>query len=275
MMKCIYLAFALLLAGCADTSSLTARNDYWVDTSSASSGQNERVRYLVMHYTAADDSESLRLLTKGEVSAHYLVPSVPKVLKGKPVALGLVPEDKRAWHAGVSQWNGRANLNDTSIGIEIVNLGFTGVDADKTWYAFDPAQIELVARLAGDIIRRYQISPDNVVGHSDITPLRKFDPGPLFPWAQLAQRGIGAWPDDHAVRRFLAGRAPGDPASVDSVRQALAKYGYALPPDGNAAQETTKVISAFQMHFRPADISGRADAETEAIAMALVEKYRT
>ncbi|WP_413730968.1 N-acetylmuramoyl-L-alanine amidase [Sodalis sp. RH22] len=263
-----------MLAGCADRVGITDRGGYGVDTSIASLNQDERVRYLVMHYTAVDDGASLALLTRGTASAHYLVSSAPPLINGKAVAQQLVPEDKRAWHAGISEWNGRSNLNDTSIGIEIVNPGFTESAAGKRWYPYAPEQVELVARLAEDIIRRYQIRPDNVVGHSDIAPLRKTDPGPLFPWAQLAERGIGAWPDKHVVDKYLAGRAPEADAPVANIQRALIKYGYSLPLHGKADEETIRVISAFQMHFRPANFSGRADAETEAIALALLEKYR-
>ncbi|NDL62677.1 N-acetylmuramoyl-L-alanine amidase [Acerihabitans arboris] len=269
------LALAILLAGCADTSRLTDRGGYRVDTSVSSLNQNARVRYLVMHYTAVNDRRSLELLTRGAGSAHYLAPSVPRVVNGKPVVLRLVPEEKRAWHAGISEWNGRSNLNDTSVGIEIVNPGFTVEAGGRRWHPFSPNQIELVALLAEDIIRRHQISPDNVVAHSDIAPLRKSDPGPLFPWEQLAGRGIGAWPDRPVVDKYLAGRAPDAPVPVLNLQRALAKYGYSLPQHGGVDDETTRVVSAFQMHFRPGDISGRADAETEAIAMALLEKYRT
>ncbi|WP_413734767.1 N-acetylmuramoyl-L-alanine amidase [Sodalis sp. RH21] len=250
------------------------RGDYRVDSAISSRNQNERVRFLVMHYTAVNDAESLKLLTTGAGSAHYLVPGLPDASDGKPVVLQLVPEDKRAWHAGVSQWNGRGNLNDTSIGIEIVNTGFTEDETGKTWYDFHPRQIELVARLAKDVIRRYQISPDNVVAHSDIAPQRKYDPGPLFPWAQLAQRGVGAWPDKTTVDKYLAGRAPDSPVPVAPLQAALAAYGYTIPQTGQPDEETVRTIGAFQMHYRPADYRGAADAETEAIALALVEKYR-
>lgn len=264
-----------LLAGCSHSGELLDRGNYRVDQSQSSLNQNQRIRFLVLHYTAVDDAESLRLLTCGAGSAHYLVPSVPDVNGGKPVVLQLVAEDQRAWHAGVSQWNGRSNLNDTSIGIEIVNPGFTDGSMARKWYPYDPQQIALVANMAQDIIHHYQISPDNVVAHSDIAPLRKYDPGPLFPWKMLARRGIGAWPDKTVVNKYLASRVPDNPVPVAVLQTALAKYGYTIPQSGLPDEETTRVISAFQMHFRPNNHSGAPDAETEAIALALVEKYRT
>ncbi len=229
-----------------------------------------------MHYTALDDAASLKALTKGNVSAHYLVNSLPEMRDYKPVILQLVPEEKRAWHAGISSWNGRGNINDTSIGIEIVNPGFTqGMLGDKIWYPFNDKQMDAIALLAKDIIVRNKIDPDNVLGHSDIAPLRKQDPGRLFPWKKLALMGIGAWPDDSTVNKYLAGRDKYSPGDVLEIQKSLKKYGYdKIPQSGVLDEETRTTISAFQMHFRQDDIAGNADAETEAIAKALVEKYR-
>lgn len=269
-----------MLSGCAGLAPeivcVEDRGQYKADTASYRSvGQNERIRYLVLHYTAVDDEESLRLLTAGGASAHYLVTSNPGAHGGKPVALQLVDDDKRAWHAGVSYWNGRHNLNDTSLGIEIVNLGYTDETSGRRWHPYQPAQLDLIERLAADLVKRYGISPDNVVGHSDIAPLRKSAPGPLFPWQALAQRGIGAWPDAGTVDKYLAGRTPTEPASVARIQQALAKYGYRVEQTGTLDEATRQVIRAFQMHFRPDDIRGEPDAQTEAIALALVDKYRS
>lgn len=250
------------------------RPGYWVNTQHPSQSQNERVRFLVLHYTAANDIDSMRLLTQGNVSAHYLVPSANSPLLRKNTVYQLVAEDKRAWHAGVSEWNGRANLNDSSVGIENVNLGYEQKMMGREWYAWDARQIKLLARLASDIIKRYDITPDNVVGHSDVAPTRKVDPGPLFPWKQLADEGIGAWPDSATVQQFMAGRARYDAGSVRKIQAYLARYGYSIPQTGIMDATTKQVIAVFQMHFRPMDYSGIADAETEAIAAALVEKYR-
>ena len=265
----------VLVVGCSGKPGQIDRGDYLADSTVSSVSQNDRVRFLVMHYTAVDDDESLRLLAQGQVSAHYLVHTAPQINRGKPVVRQLVAEEKRAWHAGDSHWQGRGNLNDTAVGIEIVNPGFSEGLAGKHWYPYKTDQMELVARLARDIIQRYGISPDNVVAHSDIAPLRKSDPGPLFPWEQLARQGIGAWPDQGSVDKHLGGRAHGAPASVAKIQQALARYGYRIPQTGLADEETLRTIRAFQMHFRPGDISGTPDAQTEAIAMSLVDKYRS
>ncbi|HHT8827643.1 TPA: N-acetylmuramoyl-L-alanine amidase [Yersinia enterocolitica] len=279
MRKLLSTGLLLLLAGCSSSHrdnphQLIDRGEYKVDTSTPSIAQNERVRFLVLHYTATDDAESLRLLTQGDVSAHYLVKTHPESLNGKPVVLQLVPESQRAWHAGVSYWQGRNNLNDTSIGIEIVNRGFTERMLRREWYAYNESQIELIERLTKDIVERYNIDPANVVAHSDIAPLRKSDPGPLFPWKRLAEQGIGAWPDDATVNKYINGRNMSGMASVTIIQQALARYGYQIPQSGELDNETKQVIKAFQMHFRAQNFSGIPDVETEAIALALVEKYR-
>lgn len=281
MQKTIVLIALVLLAGCSTPSSRNAmpvslidRGEYKVDASHPAIAKNERVRYLVFHYTAIDDAQSLRVLSEGDgVSSHYLINTTPPVDDGKPVVLQLVDEHQRAWHAGYSDWKDRSNINDTSIGIEIVNPGYLDTPTGRRWYPYTPEQIDLIARLSKDIIRRYDIAPDNVVGHSDISPTRKVDPGMLFPWQALAEQGVGAWPDAATVQKYLAGRAPSDPGSVDIIQKALLKYGFRIAQTGVMDDDTRQVISAFQLHFRTADFTGNADAETEAIALALVEKY--
>lgn len=280
MKKIALMALMFFIVGCSKiqnplpSDNPILRTGYLVNTQHPSQSQNERVRFLILHYTAANDTDSMDLLTRGHVSAHYLVPSANNPLLNKKTVYQLVAEDKRAWHAGVSTWNGRTNLNDSAIGVEIVNLGYEQKLMEREWYPWDARQIKLLARLASDIIKRYDITPDNVVGHSDVAPTRKVDPGPLFPWKQLADAGIGAWPDSATVQQFLAGRAPGDAGSIRQIQAYLARYGYSIPQTGIMDATTRQVITVFQMHFRPSDYSGIADAETEAIAAALVEKYR-
>ena len=139
-----------------------------------------------MHYTAEDFHSSLKTLTDEHVSAHYLLPAHPQREHGKPTVYRLVPEAMRAWHAGTSAWRGRSNLNDTSIGIEIVNKGFTRSMLFTHWQPYTAEQIAVLIPLSRDIVQRYGIQPQDVVGHSDIAPQRKQDPGPLFPG--------GSWP---------------------------------------------------------------------------------
>lgn len=140
------------------------------------------------------------------------------------------------------------------------------------WQPYSAEQIALLIPLSRDIIRRYGIQPVDVVGHSDIAPQRKQDPGPLFPWQTLAEAGIGAWPDKEDVRRYLAGRDPHAPVALAPLLEKLARYGYAIDPQWDERQQT-RVLAAFQMHFRPADYRGEPDAESEAIIDALLHKY--
>ncbi|MDX7991323.1 N-acetylmuramoyl-L-alanine amidase [Xenorhabdus sp. psl] len=274
--RLIVCVFITLLVGCSHSPERENRNNYIVDYSYPySTKQNiDSVKFLVLHYTVLNDTRSLRALTGGQVSAHYLIPSQPKYKNKEPIVFQLVLEKERAWHAGKSEWNGYRNLNSHSIGIEIVNCGFKQYLIKKEWCLYHPSQIDAVIRLARDIIYRHQIKAVNVVGHSDIAPLRKEDPGPVFPWEILYEQGIGAWPDQMTVNKYLAGRIPNMPASVISIQKALALYGYGIPQTGLLDDATRKNIQAFQMHFRPSDISGTPDAETEAIALALIEKYQ-
>lgn len=263
---------ALLLAGCAGEKGIVDRGDYQVDLRRPAVAAYPRVKVLVIHYTADDFDSSLATLTDRNVSAHYLVPDNPPVRNGKPVIWQLVPEQELAWHAGISFWRGTNRINDTSIGIELENRGWRREGGQKRFSPFNPAQIEVLAKLARDIISRYNIQPENVVAHADIAPQRKDDPGPLFPWAALAKQGIGAWPDPARVNFWLMGRRPDEPVDSGALLTLLGRYGYEVTPDMTPAQQK-RVIEAFQMHFRPARYDGVADAQTEAIAEALLEKY--
>lgn len=270
MVRILIVVLLALLGGCSHDSAERHAHDV-----TPSRGEDVRIRFLVMHYTVADDATSLQVLTQGNVSAHYLIPADPPLKEGEAAVYQLVAERDIAWHAGSSSWSGESSLNKSSIGIEIVNPGFSDKPWGRQWYPYSEQQIMLTARLALDIIRRNGIAAENVVGHSDIAPQRKLDPGPLFPWERLSKYGIGAWPDEQRVNVYLAGRAPDSTVSVAVLQSALASYGYQIPQTGKLDDITRQVIGAFQMHFRPRSYSGIPDAETEAIALALVEKYRS
>lgn len=260
-----------LLAACTSPS-LVGRGTYYADTSLHARGADSRIRFLVMHYTESDEAKSLRTLTGDSVSVHYVVPPRPRVEHGMPVVYQLMPESKRAWHAGISEWQGTTELNAASIGIENVNRG--PLDSqNRTWQPYPPEQVDALIRLSKDIVERYRIPPTRVVGHSDIAPQRKIDPGPLFPWHALAQAGVGAWPDDETVTARLAGRDPHALVDVRGLQLKLARYGYDVPTDGVLDARTRRVFAAFQMHFRPSDYAGNPDAGTDAIAQALLDKY--
>ncbi|ROO26614.1 N-acetylmuramoyl-L-alanine amidase [Salinisphaera japonica] len=273
----LYLVTALLalatLAGCGAPATLKERGGYWADQSANAQAYNHRVRFLVIHYTGGDTQRAFNVLTGPNVSTHYLVTPQPPRQSGEPVVYQLVPEAERAWQAGVSHWNGREQINDTSIGIEIVNQGPVDTNRLVQWYPFADGQIDAVIALARDIVARYDIAPANVVGHSDIAPGRKIDPGPLFPWQRLHAAGVGAWPDANLVaqyqRRFVT-----NPPSLYQTQVKLAHYGYDISATGTMDAQTKRVLRAFQMHFRPSDYNGYLDAETQARLWALDDQYR-
>lgn len=245
----------LLLAACAGGPP--------IDTSYTSVGQDSRVQFLVLHFTNEDFPRSLRILTQGRVSSHYLVAESP------PTIYRLVDESRRAWHAGLSSWKGNTQLNASSIGIEIVNMGLQGPVEIGSFADYPPAQIDAVIELCKDIVKRHGIPPERVVGHSDIAPQRKVDPGPKFPWHRLAQAGLILWPKAETV----AERLPGFQQQLPDVawfQQQLALHGFAVPANGELDDATRRVIRAFQMKYRPARFDGEPDAETAALLDALV-----
>lgn len=158
----------------------------------------------------------------------------------------LVPEDKRAWHAGVSNWNGRSNLNDSSIGIEIVHPGFIDSSDGRYWYPWDAQQVRLVASLARDVIQRYAITPDNVVAHSDIAPGRNLTWSALPVATAGRTRGIGAWPDSTTVQHYLAGRSHFAAGSVRKIQTDLASYGYTIPQTGIGDEKRARQLLRFK-----------------------------
>ncbi len=247
-----------------------------------------RVKSLVMHFTAVDYATSIDLLiNEGYVSSHYLIPQSndPSYPNDKLEIYQLVEDELRAWHAGVSYWQGRTGLNDTSIGIEIVNipecmenevphrLALYSHDKLCTYPDFEPKQIELLVALSKDILERHpDISPTAVVGHSDIAPSRKHDPGPRFPWYQLYEAGVGAWYDRQTLAKYWH-KFSKYPVDTSLLQSALSAYGYRIDETGVADQQTTDTIAAFQMHFLPWQVSGTGDASTTAAVFALLEKY--
>lgn len=245
-----------LLAGCTTPGPR-------IDKSLSATGQASRVRFLVLHYTVSDKPASIKILTQQQVSAHYLVTDDPQ-----PTVYGLVDETRAAYHAGISSWKGYTQLNNSSIGIEIVNAGWKDTPQGRVFAPFPQSQIDVLVPLIKDIVARHKIAPENVVGHSDIAPLRKQDPGPLFPWYQLAQAGLVVWPD---ANRVAAVRQVFDIQVPDAAwfQKKLAAHGFALAQSGVLDQQTRTVIGAFQMKYRPANIAGEPDAETAAMLEVL------
>lgn len=202
---------------------------------------------LVLHYTGmktADEALARLCDPQAKVSAHYTIGTDGRVYVH-------VPEERRAWHAGVSFWAGETNVNGRSIGIELVNPGH-----EFGYVPFAEAQIAALIDLARAILSRHAIPAPRVLGHSDVAPGRKMDPGELFPWQRLAQSGIGVWPKSNA--RTLG----------EKPEAALARYGYGLPPYMDFSLEA--VIAAFQRHFRPSNVNGRWDNECDRALAALL-----
>lgn len=254
-MRILCLALLLcLLAGCASGPRIDSRY--------TAIGQNSRVQYIVLHYTSTNLSNSLRLLTEEEVSSHYLIGDTPATI------YRLVDENRRAWHAGDSQWQGRTWLNASTIGIELVNRGYSDGPNGRQWQPFAPAQIEALVELLKDIMQRHQLAPGSILAHSDVAPQRKVDPGPLFPWKRLADAGLLPWPDAHAVAQQQAEFSQSLP-TVAWFQQQLQRQGYLVPEHGELDKATRNVLAAFQMKYRPARYDGEPDAETAALLLVL------
>jgi len=216
---------------------------------------------IVLHYTGMPDAEGAlaRLCSAGtEVSAHYVVLEDGRIVQ-------CVKEAKRAWHAGISSWAGEDDMNSCSIGIEIVNPGHDGGCPD-----FPLRQIAAVIALCRGIMLRLKVPAHRVLGHSDVAPARKKDPGEKFPWHSLANSGVGHWVTPVPIGtgdKLMLGTANDE---VLSLQQAFAKYGYGIPLTGEYDAETIEVVTAFQRHFRPARVDGIADRSTLLTLQALL-----
>ncbi|HLI20613.1 MAG TPA: N-acetylmuramoyl-L-alanine amidase [Stellaceae bacterium] len=214
-----------------------------------SSNFNERpgaVDMLILHYTGMRSAaESLDRLCDpaAKVSAHYQIDEDGTVWR-------LVAEEKRAWHAGVSFWRGRSDINNASIGIELVNPGH-----EFGYRPFPEPQMAALEELARGILARHTIPPRHVLGHSDVAPLRKQDPGELFDWPRLARAGVGFWPN------FSVEKAP-NPVSLAEIQSLLRQIGYSCPQTGVLDAETVAAVTAFQRHYRPKRCDGALDTET-------------
>lgn len=242
---------------------------------------NERehpVDMLVLHYTGMETGQQAldRMRDKdAQVSAHYMIWEDGRVVQ-------LVGEDKRAWHAGVSSWQGDDDLNSRSIGIEIVNGGHDWPLAGGVLPPYSNAQIEALIELCHGILERWDIPGNRIVGHSDIAPARKADPGEHFPWDRLARARIGLWPltisenplvpaDVITTGRALKdgphlagkGLGPGDTKkTVGRMQGMLAEIGYSIEETGIYDTQTEEVIRAFQRRWLQDHVSGRATIRT-------------
>jgi N-acetyl-anhydromuramyl-L-alanine amidase AmpD len=261
------------------------------------SRNGDAVQFLVLHYTAVPLSTTLGIFTnnaqlteidedyftntgtdpaalcKNEVSAHYVISEPGDLYQ-------LVDEERAAYHAGVSFWNGLKNINNQSIGVEHVNIGYDWLNkfpeeravkvlgSENTWCNFTDEQIEKTIALCNQIINRHDIKPYNVIGHSDIACGRKSDPGPMFPWKRLAEAGIGLWYD--LAESNIQDNIPNN--SVLWVREKLAEFGYDCPREGEFDDALCSVMKAFQMHFRQDNIDGNIDLECMQILDSLCQR---
>jgi len=221
------------------------------------------VRFLLLHYTGMESgkaAEDWLCCAQSEVSCHYIVHTDGRTVQ-------MVPENRRAWHAGASQWDGLTDINSASIGIEIVNDGHPGGCPP-----YSDIQIDAVIALARNICTRHTIRPWDVLGHSDVAPGRKIDPGEHFPWDRLAQEGVGHWvqPGRGGDGRYFARGDEGQP--VEALQAMLALYGYGVPVSGVFCEKTHVVVEAFQRHFRQQRVDGVADASTVETLYRLILK---
>lgn len=215
---------------------------------------------VVLHYTGMQSGEAALARMRdpeAKVSAHWMIEEDGRVFR-------LVPEERRAWHAGVSFWKGERDINAVSIGIELVNPGH-----EFGYRAFPEPQILSLLTLLDDIRTRWSVPNNRILGHSDVAPARKTDPGELFPWATLAAAGHGIWAEPPP--------SPGQPlglgeegTGVFAMQAGLTRLGYDLPPSGRYDEDTATVVSAFQRHWRPSKVDGIADGETRARLVALL-----
>jgi N-acetylmuramoyl-L-alanine amidase len=220
---------------------LTIMSVYSTDTSSPNfndRADGQAPSMIILHYTGMQSAQAAieRLCDPAaQVSAHYVVDEDGRTAQ-------LVDDEKRAWHAGVSFWQGLTDINSASVGIEIVNPGH-----EFGYRAFPDAQIAAVITLCQDLMKRHNIPPSRVLGHSDIAPMRKDDPGELFPWEKLAQHGIGLWPQVSDLDFQAAKDLADHPAWFHDL---LIECGYDASADESAA------ITAFHRHYYPEKFTG-------------------
>ena len=223
------------------------------------------VDMIVLHYTGCPSAESALLWMcspDSQVSAHYLVEEDGEILQ-------LVDEAARAWHAGVAEWEGQSDVNSRSIGIEIQNTG----PLEGGLPPYPEGQVAAVIALCRDIMERHGIAPFRVVGHSDVAPRRKADPGEHFPWDALGRAGVALWVEPAPLADPGAALGPGcEGEGVAELQRGLRRAGYGLVASGRYCAETEAVVRAFQRRFRPLRVDGIADASTMETLRRVLER---
>lgn len=218
------------------------------------------VDMIVLHYTGMESCRAAldRLCdSTAKVSAHYLIDE-------DGTLYGLVDEAHRAWHAGVASWHGETDINGCSVGIELVNPGH-----EFGYRGFPEAQMSRLESLCAGIMDRHDISAARVLGHSDVAPARKQDPGELFEWRRLAAKGLAVWPDPAPVDSLTV-RLGDENDDVFALQGALGAIGYGIAPNGVFGPETEAVVTAFQRRYRQALVDGIADPETRSMVSGLM-----
>lgn len=218
---------------------------------------------VVLHYTGMKTgAEAMERLcaSDSQVSAHYLVEENGDIFE-------LVAPEKRAWHAGVSSWQGRDNINDTSIGIEVVNPGH-----EFGYRSFPEKQIERLIDLLRHLKTQFNIPAHRYLGHSDVAPGRKQDPGELFPWQRLAGLGFGLGTRKYTNDATIIAKKGMVSQDVARLNKSLATIGYAVLPDDRFSPETYEALTAFQRHWRPEKVDGQLDRSTQAVVDYIVGK---
>ncbi len=272
-------AATLWLAGCA---TVATEGGVPIDASHHAVGQDSRSLFLVLHYTVTDFPLSMKILTQQQVSAHYLLSD-----EAEPRIYRLVEESRSAWHSGASAWKDNRRLNSSSIGIEIVHPGLKRgtVDGPAQLRQYEPwtqKQIDVLIPLIKDIVKRHEILPERILGHGEVSAQYKEDPGPTFPWKQLADLGITPpWPDATRVatqRTLYEAPLPTGETGLPNAlwfQRALAKHGYEIMPTGEWDKQTQRVLMNFQMRYRPDNYLGQPDAETAALIWVLTNPVKT
>ena len=224
-----------------------------------------QIKFIIFHYTGMKkESEAIKRLTdiKSKVSCHYLI-------KNNGEIVVMVPDLYEAWHAGVSSWKNFKSLNKYSIGIEISNPGH-----DNNYNKFKKKQSQSLKKLSQFLIKKYRISKKNILGHSDIAPTRKKDPGEKFPWKYFAKSGIGEW---HSLSKGMLIKNRGKKISLIHKKnffKNLSKIGYQIknPTKLKKDQFLNLIARAFQRRFRQELVNGKIDQECLLISQNLAKK---